>query len=121
MFKFGKSKEEKELKELYELAQAETEEFSGILYMLQEYNVGSIAELIRKQPREAYVNGILHNYDEGKVISEEESETLANEYFNYEIECVEEILDDIKELNGNYEETRELMAGILNYCKNNKK
>lgn len=118
---FNKIKEAKELKSLYELAQAETEEFSNILYLLQERDVESIAELIRKFPNEAYVNGIIYNYDESKTISAEESIVLANTYFANELECVEEILNDIKEHDGDYERTHKLLAGIINYCTNNKK
>ena len=118
---FKKNKEAKELESLYEIAQTEVEEFSNILYMLQQYNVETIAEFIRKQPKEAYVNGIFHNYDSDRAITEEESVVLAKAYFIQELESVEEILDDIRECGGDYEDTRNLLAGIINYCTKNKK
>ena len=106
---------------MYEVAQEEAEEFANILYMMQQYEVESVAELIRKQPREAYVNGIFHNYDSDRVISEEESKVLAKAYFILELEKVEETLEDIRELDGDYEYARELLAGVVNYCTKNKR
>ena len=116
---FKKNKEAKELESLYECAQTEVEEFASILYLLQQYNVESIAELIRKHPNEAYVNGIFHNYDGNRTVSEEESLILAKAYFIQELESVEEILDDIKEHDGDYDDTKRMLLGIINYCTKN--
>lgn len=120
MFIFGKLKKARELKRLYAVAQAESEEFANILYLLHEHKVKTFWELIHKYPRVAYVNGIVNSYNGEKNISKVESKELAEKYFNFEIACVEEILNDIKEQDGDYEGARETMRGILNYCNDNR-
>ncbi|MBE7041058.1 MAG: hypothetical protein E7400_03725 [Ruminococcaceae bacterium] len=117
MFNFEKIKKARELRKLYELADAEAEEFSNVLSLLKELRVDSIEKLIKKHPREAYINGIIHGYECGKTFTDVECNILASSYYINEIESVEELLEDIKARDGAYEKTKLQLTGITEYCK----
>lgn len=117
MFNYERIKKAKELRKLYGLADAEAEEFSSVLLLLKELKVESIEKLIKKHPREAYINGIIHSYESGKIFTDVECNILASSYYINEIERVEELLEGIKTRDGDYEKTKLQLAGITEYCK----
>lgn len=110
-------KAKRELKEQYFSADCMVEENEDLFNEMKEYGISSIVEFIVKQPYEAYIQGVIQDYDIDSSFTEEEANVLAEAYSQKITNQCNYIIDEVKRLGGDVEKVKSTLS-IIPFFKN---